>query len=199
MILVELAAAMLALPGAAEPAQPPQPIGSPANWFWTDDYPIEAQRREAEGMVQFRLEVSAAGMPTRCIVEQSSNDVDLDRATCTILMQRARFQPARDRRARAIASSYSSRIRWVLPEPSTLPFEPIRYVTRIHGSADGDVRCSTNAAGDPRVRVATQECGALAGTGAAAFLRSGGIEATLTEIFIMIPEGRSDPAGDAPD
>lgn len=200
-IVLAMAASLMAAPArpGTAPARPARSLQPLESYFSTDDYPVEAQLREAEGIVQFRLIIDRLGTPTRCIVARSSNDPDLDRATCDILMTRARFRPARDARGRAIETSVSSRVNWVLPEPATLPFEPVRYVTTMHGTPGGDVRCSTNGPGRPDDRAPLDECGTLAGTGAGQFLRRVATEVSITVIHGMVPVGSPVPAGQADD
>jgi TonB family protein len=82
-----------------------------------DDYPEEAIRNKEQGNVTFRLDIGSDGMPTGCSVTDSSGSPTLDATTCRILMERARFQPARDANGKPTTDSFSSRVRWVLPDP----------------------------------------------------------------------------------
>jgi periplasmic protein TonB len=49
-------------------------------------------------------------------VTQSSGHARLDDYTCELLMRRARFCPATDKRAKPVAGEWSSKMRWVYPE-----------------------------------------------------------------------------------
>jgi protein TonB len=84
--------------------------------FSTDDYPVEAIRREEQGTVAFRLSISRRGNVSDCVVTSSSGSDALDQATCDIIEDRARYEPARDAQGKRIPAEDSSRIRWVLPE-----------------------------------------------------------------------------------
>jgi protein TonB len=84
--------------------------------FSTDDYPMEAIRREEQGTTAYRLTVSRRGRVTGCEITSSSGSSALDSQTCRILTRRARFEPARDVQGKRIADTYSGRIRWELPE-----------------------------------------------------------------------------------
>jgi TonB family protein len=86
-----------------------------ASLFSDEDYPAAALRNHEQGAVAFRLEIGADGSPTGCSVTGSSGSTLLDSTTCRLLMERARFEPARDSQGRPTADSYSGRIVWRLP------------------------------------------------------------------------------------
>ena len=70
---------------------------------------------EEEGAVAFTVQIGADGRVTSCSVTASSGSSVLDRATCRLYAQRARFAPARDDAGNQIGSRYSDRVRWELP------------------------------------------------------------------------------------
>ncbi len=115
---------VVAPPGpAAAPPPPPrftpknaQPKGNPGNWATTNDYPTRALREEREGVTGFRVSVGTDGRATGCDVTSSSGSADLDQATCSNVMRRARFAPATDGEGNPTTGSYSSRVRWVIPK-----------------------------------------------------------------------------------
>ena len=88
---------------------------SPQKWIASDDYPVAALRRQAEGKVAIVGVVGSQGRLIACTVESSSGDADLDLATCSLLQKRARFIPARDARGRSIDSMWKTRVSWQLP------------------------------------------------------------------------------------
>ena len=92
------------------------PRGNPGSWATTNDYPSRALREERAGTTGFRLTVGADGRATGCTVTSSSGHNDLDEATCSNVMRRARFTPATDGEGQPTTGSYSGRIRWVIPE-----------------------------------------------------------------------------------
>jgi TonB family protein len=59
-----------------------------------DDYPGEALRAEAEGTTVVRLAVGTDGRVGECKVLSSSGHASLDKRSCEVLEQRARFNPA---------------------------------------------------------------------------------------------------------
>ncbi|MGE3747394.1 MAG: energy transducer TonB [Sphingomonadaceae bacterium] len=105
-------------PPAPKPsiAKPPQPRGRPQNWLSTDDYPSSAIREGVEGVTGYRLDIGTDGRVAGCSVTSSSGSRILDDTTCRLLSRRARFTPAQDAAGNPIASSYSGRTRWQIPE-----------------------------------------------------------------------------------
>ena len=80
-----------------------------------EDYPMFPMRREMQGTVEFRLTVGPDGRTMACEVVKSSGFAELDEMTCNLMMRRARFCPATNRKARPIVGSWSSRLKWVYP------------------------------------------------------------------------------------
>lgn len=75
--------------------------------FGPEDYPVEAILRNDQGSVQTRVKIGPDGRVRDCSVVQSSGSAALDRATCEILTQRARFTPARDSEGRPTGFDYT--------------------------------------------------------------------------------------------
>jgi TonB family protein len=96
-------------------ASMPEPKASPGTWASTKDYPSDLIRAEIGGEVSFKLDVSAEGLPTSCLVIVSSKNDKLDKVTCKIMMQRAKFKPALTADGSPEASHYISRVRWQVP------------------------------------------------------------------------------------
>lgn len=173
MILALMAAAWLA--NALDAPKPA--VRARANlseYFSTDDYPETAWRRGIQGTTGFRLEISPDGRVTNCIVTQSSGDPALDSATCSVLLSRAEYEPARDADGHPIAGTDYGRVTWRLPAPEPdaqpQPFADVHAPVRIDltvgmdaqrrptctvlvngesGHADGDALCRyVSASGD---------------------------------------------------
>ena len=79
----------------------PKPI--PLRIIHADDYPFQARRHGWEGTVVADLTISARGTVDKCDVVKSSGYKLLDDTTCSILVKRARFHPARDKDGNAVA------------------------------------------------------------------------------------------------
>lgn len=93
-----------------------RPKGNPGLWVTAGDYPAADLRQEHTGVTRFRLEVGADGKARDCTVTGSSGHPGLDQAACAKLMARARFDPAIDSTGARLAGSYSSSVRWQIPE-----------------------------------------------------------------------------------
>lgn len=97
-------------------AREARPISDPATWITSDDYPPAAMLGDMQGATGVQMAISADGAVTGCTVILSSGHPILDDLTCSLLRLRARFEPARDRQGRAIASQLEKRIRWQMPK-----------------------------------------------------------------------------------
>lgn len=93
-----------------------RPRGHPGEWVTPNDYPSQDLREGNQGVVRFRLDVAANGRVTNCSITQSSGFPRLDAAACARLTSRARFDPARDESGAAQPGSYSSAVRWTIPQ-----------------------------------------------------------------------------------
>ena len=78
------------------------------------DYPAEALRKGEQGTVGFRLVVGADGKVSDCAVISSSGSETLDRATCRLMREKARFRPATDASGNPKTDTFESQVRWRL-------------------------------------------------------------------------------------
>lgn len=128
-LLVAVLAAAHALPVHAQQApevavpavdawpSDPYPIGESSEWVTNADYPLDAWRNEEVGEVSYELKVDRAGQVTGCKVTESTATARLKAETCRLLRERARFEPARDKKGNAIASVYPGYVAWERREP----------------------------------------------------------------------------------
>ena len=106
-------------PPAPTPAFDPvsaRPRNDPTRWLTDRDYKPSWSRRELTGTAGFRLEIAATGKVTDCRITRSTGHAELDDATCALVQRRARFEPARGSNGEPVAGSFSSSVRWVLPQ-----------------------------------------------------------------------------------
>lgn len=96
--------------------RPATPRGNPGSWVSAGDYPSRAMRAELTGTVAFQVTVGVDGRVSGCRVTGSSGHAELDDATCRVVSRRARFDPASNEACQPAEGSYSSRVRWILPE-----------------------------------------------------------------------------------
>ena len=80
------------------------------------DYPAAALRAEAEGRVEVTLDVSRDGRVAGCAVTRSSGSSLLDSATCSLIVRRARFRPARNGLGEPVADRVATAVIWSLPD-----------------------------------------------------------------------------------
>lgn len=113
VLLLGLASAASA---AADPPTRARSLQALATYFTDEDYPPAAVRNGEEGAVAFRLGVGPDGRTSGCTVTSSSGSASLDATTCRLLMERPRFEPARDSEGKAVADEFDGRIVWRLPD-----------------------------------------------------------------------------------
>lgn len=104
--------------GTAQVAKPAAPIHS---YVSADDYPEEAARKGEEGTVEFLLTIGVDGQPTDCVVTNSSGSSSLDSASCLIMIERARFRPAKNAAGKPVIGQYQNRIVWRLESSGAGP------------------------------------------------------------------------------
>lgn len=93
---------------------PEQPIVQ-GSWVSFLDYPNEALRQEVSGAVVMALSLNPTGHVENCRVVVSSKFEPLDRRSCKVLTERARYTPARSANGDAVPSTVIERIRWTIP------------------------------------------------------------------------------------
>ena len=130
------------------------PQTDPSTWLGGNDYPASAIASDKEGAATVALEVDETGRATACAVTSSSGSAALDDRTCALLMERARFSPARDEAGKAVRSTYVQRVAWQIPreELITQGFR-LSYAVAPNGDLsdcrierfhdeDGDLQCN---------------------------------------------------------
>lgn len=94
----------------------PPPSAGEAGLITMADYPPDALRQHAQGLVRVALHVDETGHVASCTVETSSGFPSLDEATCRVLSTRARFIPARDQAGRPTTDVLRTAIKWRIPD-----------------------------------------------------------------------------------
>lgn len=107
--------------GASKPRDPPKfkPVAPQArngDWVTNNDYRSSWITRQWEGTAAFRLSIGADGKVKDCVITRSTGFDALDKATCTLVSRRAKFDPAKNDRGEAVGGSFSSAVRWQIPE-----------------------------------------------------------------------------------
>lgn len=110
--LLVLAAPALAAGGNAKP---PVPLANPGDWVSSSDYPPAALRSQLEGVSKIILTIDPNGIVENCRISVSSGSSELDAATCRLITERARFDPARNNRGKPVTGSWAKSVRWQIP------------------------------------------------------------------------------------
>lgn len=139
-------------PAPVAPSPPRQVAGSISN----DDYPADAILAEQQGSTAFTITVGPDGVPSDCRVTESSGSESLDKASCDLVTQRFRYDPARDPSGRPITSEISRRVVWKLPEGDIdfasmvplLAFAAGELRVTLGGQPDERPRCAADAVGE---------------------------------------------------
>jgi TonB family protein len=105
-------ALLLAATSPAPPHRAAPVAGSLVSLIRAEDYPNAALRNEEQGNVTVALGVDPNGAVTSCTVTASSSSDSLDTTTCRLMIERARFTPAHDRRGRPVRDTFSQTISW---------------------------------------------------------------------------------------
>jgi hypothetical protein len=100
---------------AAKIATPASPVKPLNHYFSAEDYPSQAIREDASGRTGFIMMIDETGKLKDCIVEETSGIASLDAMACGVLLERAKFTPARDAAGNPIRSVYVVGVRWMLP------------------------------------------------------------------------------------
>lgn len=130
--------------GVSHGHRPLRAKGSLVGLFSSDDYPKEALRAGETGTVHVLLTIDASGRVSDCHVMLSSLSPSLDAATCSVLSERARFEPARDLAGRPVADKYSQRITWKIPAVDAQPVGGLDFHVSIVEHVDGHFDCTTS-------------------------------------------------------
>ncbi len=123
--------------------QGPMPLNDQSQWVTTDDYPIEALRDLRSGITAVELMIDRTGTVSSCRIVSRSGSDSLDRAACMAIQERARFSPAVGIAGEAIASRFTKRVVWRIPDAvEPVPVEPgfmaaSGVIARIHFDANG--------------------------------------------------------------
>ena len=104
--------------------RPATPTTSITTWVRGDDFPEKAWMKGHNGLVKFRLDVDAAGVPQGCSVLYRTNPDDFADQTCKVIIQRAHFLPALDSKGLPVKSLFINNVRWVSPKDWTFEFSP---------------------------------------------------------------------------
>lgn len=81
-------------------------------YFTSEDYPRDAMWGAAGGTTTVRVNVMIDGRPEKCSVLISSGNKDLDDTTCSVILSRVRFNPAKDKAGKPVQAPSVSAVTW---------------------------------------------------------------------------------------
>lgn len=90
-------------------------VGRSQDWISHQDYARFGLNRTHEGIVKAQLTITQSGRVRACSIVQPSGYSDLDRATCTALISRARFVPPCDKFHAVIDQKSTISVIWRAP------------------------------------------------------------------------------------
>lgn len=116
--------------GPVEPSvrptlQPPSPSFTPkratpsnnsSSWITTNDYPRRPLIDGIEGLASYRLVIGTTGRVSSCELTSPTGNRALDDATCRLITNRARFDPATDESGAKVMGTYTGSVRWEIPD-----------------------------------------------------------------------------------
>jgi protein TonB len=101
-------------PPAAKPGTAPKLHGNRLMLITTDDYPPSSLRREEQGKVEVRFDISEKGRVENCVVTKSVSP-DLDAATCRLIASRFKYDPATEDGQPVRVVGKSDAVKWQIP------------------------------------------------------------------------------------
>ena len=143
------------LPEPTDGSTLPVPKANPGTWIRTDDYPIDALSENRSGRTGFRVDVNRLGRVTKCTIIVSSGHDDLDDAACDYVTARAIFEPATDKKRKAVNGVYQNAVSWRIPTAIDLPKagqSTMVYVVEADGTVS-DCKFDTTIELPPSVQV----------------------------------------------
>ena len=113
---------LLAMASAvSQTAEQPQSVQARNGEFIFRHYPARAKAAGEQGIVQFSANVDDKGTVLGCKVIAGSGFERLDRETCDLIVEHARFKPALDSSGRAHAAVHTGQVNWRLPSGGIAP------------------------------------------------------------------------------
>lgn len=97
---------------SAKPAHRARSVEPLSGYISAWDAPIGQWNARTRGVTEFHLYIDPAGKVRGCEVTTSSGSPPLDRVTCQMMLDRARFVPARDAEGSAVADEHWGHVHW---------------------------------------------------------------------------------------
>ena len=88
-----------------------------ASYVSSHDYPLAAIRSVAGGETHALIDVGPDGSGRNCRIIQSSGNDELDRMSCNVVTERARYDPGQTAKGEPVGSPLYLVFRWEIPRP----------------------------------------------------------------------------------
>ncbi|HEY0596635.1 energy transducer TonB [Sphingopyxis sp.] len=95
--------------------RPPRPDMAMNGILPADHYPAAARDAREEGIVRMAVDVDVAGRVTGCSVTESSLSTSLDTASCALMRDKGKFEPALDGAGKPAKGMAPVKFTWLLP------------------------------------------------------------------------------------
>lgn len=125
----------LGLAASAAAAAPQATIEAENAEYLLKNYPPRARAAGEQGRVGFRIDVDRQARVLNCTIVESSGYPMLDRETCEVISEHARFKPTLDRDGRPVEATHVGYMNWKLPTSASAGAAPAG--TKL-ASAQGD-------------------------------------------------------------
>jgi TonB family protein len=106
----------LGLAATAAIAAPKATIEAENADYLLKNYPPRALAAREQGRVGFRIDVDQKARVLSCSIVESSGYPALDRETCEVITEHARFKPTLDRDGRPVEATHVGYMNWKLPD-----------------------------------------------------------------------------------
>ena len=106
----------LGLSAAGAVAAPKATIEADNADYLIKNYPPRALAAREQGRVGFRIDVDQKARVLSCSIVESSGYPTLDRETCDVITEHARFKPTLDRDGRPVEATHIGYMNWKLPD-----------------------------------------------------------------------------------
>lgn len=133
-----------------------------------EDYPVEALRTGAQGIVVASFDIDTDGRVAACRIAVSSGSTVLDDRTCQIIRERFLYTPAHGRDGKSIPETRSQRVVWRSPGDADLPtLQDITSEISFDIAADGTTSNCKGSRTPPTDPPIVPNCSSFVGPGLA--------------------------------
>ena len=116
---------------ASAALSPDQSVSSKNGEFIFNKYPARALEAGEQGTVKFRTQVNEKGVVLDCAVTQSSGYFRLDRETCDLIINHAKFAPVIDAGGTPREAVHDGLVNWRIPGAPASTGIKVKFVSQV--------------------------------------------------------------------